>query len=90
MQRDTDTHVFGPLTIQPQKIPTQARARSVYKQSGLLKSLVGKQMSGKIFINYRRDDTSASAGRLYDRLTAHFPKNQIFIDVDNLDPGSCG
>jgi hypothetical protein len=47
-------------------------------------------MSGKIFINYRRDDTSASAGRLYDRLTAHFPKNQIFIDVDNLDPGSCG
>jgi len=44
-------------------------------------------MSGKIFINYRRDDTSASAGRLYDRLTAHFPKNQIFIDVDNLDPG---
>ena len=35
-QRDTNTHVFGPLTIQPQKIPTQAKARSVYKQSGLL------------------------------------------------------
>jgi raffinose/stachyose/melibiose transport system substrate-binding protein len=44
-------------------------------------------MSGNIFINYRRDDSSASAGRLYDRLSAHFPKNQIFMDVDNLDPG---
>jgi hypothetical protein len=45
-------------------------------------------MSGKIFVNYRRDDSSASAGRLYDRLAARFPKDQIFIDVDNLDPGS--
>jgi hypothetical protein len=44
-------------------------------------------MSRNIFISYRRDDSSASAGRLYDRLSAHFPKNQIFIDVDNLDPG---
>src|SRR6516225_1427144 len=44
-------------------------------------------MSGKIFINYRRDDSSASAGRLYDHLSARFPRNQIFIDVDNLDPG---
>ena len=89
MQRDTNTHVFGPLTIQPQKIPTQAKARSVYKQSGLLSHWLEAD-ERQIFINYRRDDTSASAGRLYDRLTAHFPKNQIFIDVDNLDPGSCG
>jgi hypothetical protein len=44
-------------------------------------------MSGKVFVNYRRNDSSASAGRLYDRLAARFPKNQIFIDVDNLDPG---
>jgi hypothetical protein len=43
-------------------------------------------MSGQIFISYRRDDSAASAGRLYDRLSARFAKNQIFIDVD-LDPG---
>jgi TIR domain len=43
-------------------------------------------MSGQIFISYRREDSSASAGRLYDRLLACLPKNQIFIDVD-LDPG---
>jgi TIR domain len=44
-------------------------------------------MSGQIFISYRRDDTSASAGRLYDRLSNYFPSNRIFIDVDNIAPG---
>jgi hypothetical protein len=41
-----------------------------------------KQMSGKIFINYRREDSSAWAGRLSDHLSAHFPQSQIFMDVD--------
>ena len=45
-------------------------------------------MSGQIFISYRRDDASYPAGRLYDRLSAHFLQNQIFIDVDNLEPGA--
>jgi hypothetical protein len=44
-------------------------------------------MSGGIYISYRRDDATFQTGRLYDRLSAHFPKNQIFMDVDNLDPG---
>jgi tetratricopeptide (TPR) repeat protein len=43
-------------------------------------------MSGQIFISYRRDDSSASAGRLYDRLSVRLPNNHIFFDVD-LDPG---
>jgi hypothetical protein len=54
----------------------------------LLKLIVQvEKMDGQIFINYRRDDSSASAGRLYDRLSSHFASNQIFIDVDNLAPG---
>jgi formylglycine-generating enzyme required for sulfatase activity len=44
-------------------------------------------MSGKIFISYRREDTSAWAGRLSDRLSAHFPSNQIFMDVESVDVG---
>jgi formylglycine-generating enzyme required for sulfatase activity len=44
-------------------------------------------MSGKIFINYRRDDSAAWAGRLADRLKNHFPSNQIFMDVDTIEPG---
>ena len=41
----------------------------------------------KIFISYRRDDTSGYAGRLYDRLSARFGKDGVFMDVEHLDPG---
>jgi TIR domain len=46
-----------------------------------------RQMSGQIFISYRREDSSAWAGRLSDRLSSHFPSNQIFMDVDTIEPG---
>jgi hypothetical protein len=44
-------------------------------------------MNAKLFINYRRDDTAPYAGRLYDRLIAHFGEDQVFIDIDQIDPG---
>ena len=44
-------------------------------------------MSGQIFISYRRDDSAGWSGRLSDRLKNHFPSNQIFMDVDTIDPG---
>ena len=44
-------------------------------------------MSGQIFISYRREDSAASAGRLYDRLSGRFPSIRIFLDVDNIAPG---
>ena len=44
-------------------------------------------MSGQIFISYRRDDASYPAGHLYERLSTHFAQNQIFMDIDNLEPG---
>ena len=40
-----------------------------------------------IFINYRREDTSAYAGRLYDALVGHFGPNRVFIDIDTIRPG---
>jgi hypothetical protein len=40
-----------------------------------------------IFINYRREDSSAYAGRLYDALLAHFGRDKIFIDIDAIGPG---
>ena len=40
-----------------------------------------------IFISYRREDTIAHAGRLADRLSAHFGKDSVFIDVDGISPG---
>ena len=44
-------------------------------------------MSGEIFISYRRDESSGFAGRIYDGLSGRFGPNQIFIDVDNVEPG---
>jgi hypothetical protein len=44
-------------------------------------------MPSKIFISYRRDDSADAAGRLYDNLLAHFDKEQIFMDIDYIEPG---
>jgi hypothetical protein len=41
----------------------------------------------RIFISYRRDDSSGSTGRLYDRLALDFPTDNLFIDVDAIAPG---
>lgn len=40
-----------------------------------------------VFISYRREDTKAVAGRLYDRLAAHFGRERVFMDVDSIHPG---
>jgi TIR domain len=42
---------------------------------------------GGVFICYRRDDNRHAAGRLYDGLRQKFPSDQIFFDVDNIEPG---
>jgi TIR domain len=44
-------------------------------------------MAGGIFVSYRRDDNRYAAGRFYDRLAQHFGTQQIFMDVDNIEPG---
>ena len=41
---------------------------------------------GKVFLNYRRDDSEGYVGRLYDHLTQRFP-GRIFRDVTGLRPG---
>jgi hypothetical protein len=42
----------------------------------------------KIFICYRRGDSTHQAGRISDRLATHFGKDQIFKDVDNTPAGA--
>lgn len=41
-----------------------------------------------IFISYRRDDSAGYAGRLYDRLAAHFGADAVFMDVEGIEPGT--
>lgn len=42
----------------------------------------------KIFISYRRKDSSAYAGRLYDSLARAFGKKNVFKDVIDIGPGT--
>lgn len=41
----------------------------------------------KIFISYRRQDTKAIAGRIFDRLEAKFGRDNVFMDIDSIPPG---
>jgi len=41
----------------------------------------------RVFLNYRRDDSAAHSGRLYDRLVHKFGKSNIFMDIDAIMPG---
>jgi hypothetical protein len=45
-------------------------------------------MGGKIFINYRRDDSIGMAGRLHDRLAHTFGRAKLFMDVDHIPAGT--
>jgi hypothetical protein len=42
--------------------------------------------TGKVFISYRRRETSGHAGRLYDRLAEHFGADRVFMDL-RMEPG---
>jgi hypothetical protein len=41
----------------------------------------------RVFLNYRRDDSSGHVGRLYDRLSQYFGYDNIFMDIDTIAPG---
>ena len=40
-----------------------------------------------IFINYRRDDAPGVAGRLFDHLALRYPRSELFMDVEAMQPG---
>jgi hypothetical protein len=44
-------------------------------------------MTHKVFISYRRDESSAYAGRVHDRLEREFGGDLLFMDVDNVPLG---
>jgi hypothetical protein len=41
----------------------------------------------KLFISYRRDDSAGYAGRLFDYLSAHFGAENVFMDIETIEPG---
>lgn len=41
----------------------------------------------RIFINYRRQDTFNSTSRIYEWLSERYGEDQVFMDVDAIEPG---
>jgi sugar lactone lactonase YvrE len=42
----------------------------------------------RVFVSYRRQDTPGYAGRLYDRLVRRLGPAGVFMDIDDIDPGT--
>jgi hypothetical protein len=42
---------------------------------------------GRIFISYRREDSSGYAGRLFDHIKDHFGNDRVFMDISSIEPG---
>ena len=42
----------------------------------------------KISISYRRADSAAIAGRIYDRLSAQYGEQAVFLDIDSIAVGA--
>lgn len=49
--------------------------------------VTGLTTEGGIFISYRRTDAKHAAGRLVERLQRTFSNDQLFLDIDKVDPG---
>src|SRR5579862_4142544 len=47
----------------------------------------GSWIMTKISISYRRKDSDAITGRIFDRLVAHYGTDAVFRDIDNIPPG---
>jgi ketosteroid isomerase-like protein len=60
-------------------------SHSLAERSGVLAKLIVPEPM--IAISYRREDSMAIAGRLYDRLEAKFGKQNVFMDFDSIRPG---
>lgn len=70
-----------------QKIANRLKQGSTEKIQEFHSSAPASNKKGRIFISYRRADSAGYAGRIYDRLVAHFGEDAIFMDVDTIEGG---
>jgi len=69
------THVFFKSLEQRERRSQQTRVAT-------------QQEAGrKIYISYRRADSAAYAGRIFDRLSEHFGPESVFMDVSSISAG---
>jgi TIR domain len=61
----------------------EGRSPLLFKPNGYYTS-----SRGKVFISYRRDDSAAYAGRVWDRLERDLGRDFLFMDVDAIPLGT--
>src|SRR5262249_3461501 len=62
-------------------------SRPPFKPTGYYTS-GGLAIGGKVFISYRRGDSAAYAGRVWDRLERDLGRHSLFMDVDAIPLGT--
>src|SRR5437870_13868857 len=62
---------------------TKFRNRTLESTRRLRGALNGQ----RVFVNYRREDTSAESGHLFDGLVRRYGRGQVFRDLDGSPPG---
>jgi hypothetical protein len=68
--------------------PEATLVRGEVKSVGATPARASPTKTGPILvISYRRSDTRWIAGRILDRLEAHFGKDSVFIDIEDMPPG---
>jgi hypothetical protein len=50
--------------------------------------MIRRSSPPRVFVSYRREDTSGHAGRLYDALAEKFGDENVFMDVDTIQVGA--
>src|SRR5262249_44844753 len=70
-------------------LTTEAPLREAYQvMAATVDDVSGKvKAPARIFLSYRREDTRWAAGRLFDRLSYRFGKDQVFKDIDSIQLG---
>jgi hypothetical protein len=85
-----DDRVTAPWPASPSGLRSALRrsrtpsGRAREEQAGCV---AGPTALGRIFISYRREETAYPAGWLFDRLADHFGEEQVFKDIDSIEPG---
>jgi hypothetical protein len=54
----------------------------------LLRLSAGLQRMPRVAISYRRSDAASAAGRIAEKLVARFGKDDVFLDIDRIPPGT--
>ncbi len=77
--------IFRPVTDQPIQIRMPNLLRRTASMRQVPRSASRSPL--KIFISYRRDDSSDVTGRIYDRLVNTYGKESVYKDVDSIPFG---